>query len=109
VLVDKKCIDIAKYVDYKEKNNEKIGAVEFILDLKSVISDMKKFDSSILVLVDKKCIDIAKYVDYKENIGNYVICQKSDEIDRNLIGLCSYRKGYRISRNGCCPRKKCIY
>ncbi len=66
-------------------NNEKIGAVEFILDLKSIISDMKKFDSSILVLVDKKCIDIAKYVDYKENLGNFVICQKSNQIDRGLI------------------------
>ncbi len=66
-------------------NNEELGAVEFILDLKSIISDMESLGSSVLVLVDKKCIDIAKYVDYKEKIGSYVICQDANGINRNLI------------------------
>ncbi len=68
-----------------DDNKNKIGAVEFILDMKSVISDMDRLGSSILILVNKECMDIAKYVNYKEKLGNYVICQNSNKIDKKLI------------------------
>ena len=68
-----------------DNNKNKIGAVEFILDMKSVISDMDRLGSSILILVNKECMDIAKYVNYKEKLGNYVICQNSNKIDKKLI------------------------
>ncbi len=51
-------------------DKEKIGAVEFILDMKSIITDMDKFGGTVLVLVDKKCMDIAKYVPFKEKLGD---------------------------------------
>ncbi len=101
-------VGVRAYSPVFNKNHETIGAVEFILDLKSIVSDMKKLDSNVLVLVDSSCKDLAKYVSYKKEISidgnNYVVCQGKDTIDTGLLDDLqntngSFFDGFAVGKN----------
>ena len=80
-----------------DENKNLLGAVEFILDLKSIISDMKKLDASAVILVNESCLDIAKYVNFRQKLSidgeRFVVCQSKDTVDNSLLSDIKNSKG----------------
>ncbi len=68
-----------------DENEIYLGSVEFIQGLNSIVKDLRKVNSDAIILMDKKYLKIAKFLKNAPNVGNFVVSQKTDLINENLL------------------------
>ena len=87
-----------------DENNNYVGSVEFIQGLNSIVKDLRKINSDAIILMDKKYLKIAKFLKNAPIIDNFVISQKLNLINEDLLkdlkNLNSFStEGFHITNN----------